>query len=117
MSLDTLRKKIDRIDDQLLGLLSERLEIALRTRKLKPAVRDLKREKAVISRLTARAAGSGVLSEGFVEKAFGGIIEESRRVQEQSLELIGFQGEHGAFGEAAARRFRPRPRHHPLCAI
>ncbi len=107
MSLDKLRKKIDRIDDQLLNLLNDRLELALRTRKLKPAVRDLERERGIISRLEARAAGSSILAGEFVAGLFGGIIEESRRVQEKPLELIGFQGEHGAFGEAAAHRFNP----------
>jgi prephenate dehydratase/chorismate mutase len=107
MSLDKLRKKIDGIDDELLNLLNERLELALRTRKLKPAVRDPERERDVVSRLQARAAGSSSLSGEFIEKLFGAIIEESRRVQEKPLELIGFQGEHGAFGEAAARRFNP----------
>ena len=107
MSLEKIRKKIDAIDGELLTLLNERMELALRTRKLKPAVRDMSREKEVMARLKARAAGSSVLAEGFLDRVFGGIMEESRRVQEQPLELIGFQGEHGAFGEAAAHRFRP----------
>jgi len=107
VSLDKIRKKIDAIDGELLSLLNERLELALRTRKLKPTVRDTARENEVMSRLKGRAAGSGVLADPFIDQVFGGIIEESRRLQEQPLELIGFQGEHGAFGEAAARRFRP----------
>ncbi len=107
MSLKTIRKKIDGIDIELLNLLNDRLELALRTRKLKPAVRDTERENEVMARLKARTAGSSILSDEFVEKLIGGIIEESRRVQEKPLDLIGFQGEHGAFGEAAARRFRP----------
>lgn len=107
MSLEKIRKKIDRIDGEILSLLNERLELALRTRKLKPAVRDPEREKQVIARLQKRAAESAVLSGELVERLFGGIFDESRRLQEKPLELIGFQGEHGAFGEAAARRFRP----------
>jgi prephenate dehydratase/chorismate mutase/prephenate dehydratase len=107
MSLKTIRKRIDGIDNELLNLLNDRLELALRTRKLKPAVRDTEREDEVMARLKARTAGSSILSDEFVEKLIGGIIEESRRVQEKPLDLIGFQGEHGAFGEAAARRFRP----------
>jgi len=107
MSLDKLRKKIDTIDDEILNLLNERLELALRTRKLKPAVHDLERERGIVARLKARAAGWSILSGEFMERLFDGIFEESRRVQEEPLELIGFQGEHGAFGEAAARRFNP----------
>jgi chorismate mutase / prephenate dehydratase len=107
MSLDKLRNKIDGIDDQILSLLSERLELALRTKKLKPAVRDPERERSVLARLASRTNGSEVLSGEFIEKLYGAILEESRRVQEKPLKLIGFQGEHGAFGEAAARRFNP----------
>jgi len=107
MSLGKIRSKIDRIDFEILNLLSERLELALRTRKLKPDVRDTEREKKIFSRLKSRAAGSSVLRGDFVEKLWSRIIEESRRIQGRPLELIGFQGEHGAFGEAAARCFNP----------
>ncbi len=81
MSLAKLRERIDRIDTEILTLLNERLELARRTRKLKPAVRDVRREREVISRLKARASASGGLSGEFIEGLFRRIIEESRRVQ------------------------------------
>jgi prephenate dehydratase/chorismate mutase len=107
MSLRKIRKKIDGIDFEILNLLNERMELALRTKKLKPAVRDREREKKIFSRLKTYAEGSSVVSGEFIEKLYGGIIEESRRIQGEPLKLIGFQGEHGAFGEAAARHFNP----------
>ncbi|MBP1766002.1 MAG: prephenate dehydratase [Candidatus Aminicenantes bacterium] len=107
MSLGKIRAKIDRIDFEILDRLNERLELVLRTRKLKPDVRDTEREKDIFSRLKSRAAGSSVLRGDFVETLWSRIIQESRRLQARPLKLIGFQGEHGAFGEAAARCFNP----------
>jgi len=70
MSLDKIRKKIDAIDSELLSLLNERLELALRTRNLKPAVRDAARENEIMVRLKTRAAGSSVLADAFLDRVF-----------------------------------------------
>ncbi len=107
MSLQKIREKIDRIDVEILNLVGERMELALRSKKIKQAVLDRDREDRILSRLKSRAEWSGLLSSEFVEKLWNGILEESRRLQRCPLELIGFQGEHGALGEAAARRFNP----------
>jgi len=107
MSLGKIRKKINAIDLEILSLLNERMELALRTKRLKPAVRDQARESEILSRLENYAATTRLISGAFVEGLFSRILEESRRIQGKSLELIGFQGEHGAFGEAAARQFNP----------
>jgi chorismate mutase len=81
MSLRKIRERIDRIDSELLNLLGERMELALRTKNLKPEVRDRKREEKILSGLKSRAGWSSLLSAEFVEKLWGGIIEESRRLQ------------------------------------
>jgi len=106
MSLERIRKKIDRIDFEILNLLNERMELGLQTKKLKTVVRDPEREREVISKLRS-AAGLSLVSRECIEKLYRGIIAESRRIQSRGPELIGFQGEHGAFGEGAARRFNP----------
>ena len=48
MNLDELRVKLDRIDCEVLKLLNMRMEMVLRTRKLKPAAADPKREEHVL---------------------------------------------------------------------
>ena len=45
MDLKKVRQRIDRIDYEIVKLLNERIELGLRTRKLKPAVEDKEREK------------------------------------------------------------------------
>lgn len=111
MKLEDIRHKVDRIDHQLLVLLHERMGLALRARRFKDEVLDAQREKAVLER-------AGRLKLDLVEASFGKqllrtIIEESKRLQREPRELIAFQGEHGAYGELAARRLAPGAAHAP----
>lgn len=111
MTLHDIRRKVDKIDRQLLVLLHERMGLALRARRFKDEVLDTEREEAVLER-------AGRLNLDLVEKSFGNqllrtIIEESKRLQGEARELIAFQGEHGAYGELAARRLAPQAAHAP----
>lgn len=103
MSLDKVRRRIDVIDSKLVRLLNERMEWALRTRKLKGEVEDSGRERDVME--TVRRHSQGVISPEFSEKIFGEIIGESKRMQGLDLKLAGFQGEHGAYSEIAAKKY------------
>lgn len=108
MDLRTIRGRIDAIDREMLSLLAERMELALRTAKLKTTIRDPAREAWVLDQAARYSRIQGHLVEGdFVLSLFGEIIRESRRIQEKRRPLIGFQGEHGAFGELVARRHDP----------
>ena len=62
--LAELRAQIDDTDRKLLRLLDQRIEYALQTARLKPAVTDSGREDDVLNRV--RAAACGLLSEDFV---------------------------------------------------
>jgi len=104
MSLENIRKKIDALDHDILKLLNERAELGLRTKKLKPAIHDDKREAEILDQAKAIARAYNLLDPDFVEKAFRTIVEETRRIQGSPRTLIGFQGDHGAFGEEAVRR-------------
>ena len=57
MELGDIRAKIDRIDCQLIKLLDERMELALRTRNLKSQVLDEEREKKVIENVNRLRPG------------------------------------------------------------
>lgn len=111
MTLHDIRRKVDKIDRQLLVLLHERMGLALRARRFKDEVVDAEREEAVLER-------AGRLNLDLVEASFGQqllrtIIEESKRLQGEARELIAFQGEHGAYGELAARKLAPEAAHAP----
>jgi prephenate dehydratase/chorismate mutase/prephenate dehydratase len=103
MDLKGIRKNIDQIDRELVGLLNRRMEYVLRTKKLKECVTETNREAEVLRGV--RHNPFELLSGEFSEKLYQEIIGESKRLQEKSLRLIGFQGEHGAYSEVAVREF------------
>jgi prephenate dehydratase/chorismate mutase len=103
MELADLRKKIDGIDSEILKLLGKRMEFALRTRKMKSGVDDPAREKEVLDAAAKRS--KGLVRPEFSQKVLRDIIEESKSLQRKNPKLAGFQGEHGAYSEVAAREF------------
>ena len=80
MSLETIRRQIDDIDDAILALLIRRMELALETRSLKQNTEDKTRETEIINRIRAIAAGS--LDPDFCEQVYRLIISESKRLQQ-----------------------------------
>jgi len=101
MTLKDLRDDIDRIDARLLSLLDERMEKALLARALKPDITDPAREKAVLERV-ARSSRC-LASPDFTGELWKRIIAEASAIQARKPKTVGFQGEHGANSEVAAR--------------
>jgi prephenate dehydratase/chorismate mutase len=101
--LAELRAQIDDTDRRLLRLLDQRIEYALQTARLKPAVTDDGREDEVLGRV--RAAAYGLLSEAFVGGLYRSIIDEGKRLQARRPRFGAFQGEHGAWSEMALDRW------------
>ena len=101
MTLEKLRSDIDRIDARILALLDERMGKALLTRRLKTGTLDSGREAQVLAGIAGR---SRCLAGGeFTTGLYKTIMAESRALQDRNMRLVGFQGVHGAFSEAAAR--------------
>jgi prephenate dehydratase/chorismate mutase len=106
MDLEQTRKRIDSLDREIVKLLNERMEVAIGTRNLKGGeVSDTAREEFVLSEV--RKHSKHLIRPEFSEKLYQEIISESKRLQEKRLPLIGFQGEHGAYSEAAAKKYNP----------
>ena len=105
MEIGEIRKRIDRIDQEIIRGLDQRMELALRLKRLKHSIREPERESKVFENV--RACSRGTMRPEFSENLYRAIIDESRRIQQQDLKLIGFQGEHGAYSEAACRSFEP----------
>lgn len=101
MSLVEIRKKIDFIDSKILKLLNDRMELVLMAKKFKAQIEDQQREKEVFGRV--RKNLTGLINADFIEKIYAEIIKESKALQRQDYKLIAFQGEHGAYGDVAAR--------------
>ncbi|MGB5985797.1 MAG: prephenate dehydratase [Desulfobacterales bacterium] len=105
MKLDEIRGKIDKIDRELLVLLQERMGLALRSKKYKPAVADPKREQDLLAR--AEGLNLDLVERTFTRQILETIITESKRLQAEDRQLVAFQGEHGAYGEVASRKLVP----------
>lgn len=105
MDLKEIRRNIDAIDYEIMKLLNRRMEHALRVKRLKDAVIDPEREQEVLEQV--RSCATNVIEPDFAEQLYRVIIEESRRIQGKELLLIGFQGEHGAYSEVAAKAYQP----------
>ncbi|MBI5361168.1 MAG: prephenate dehydratase [Planctomycetes bacterium] len=105
MELQKMRKKIDLIDYEMLKLLNQRMEYVLRLKKLKSSVTDTDRELEVFQHI--RRFSQHLIKPEFSEKIFREIIKESKRLQEQDIKVVGFQGEHGAYSEVAALSYEP----------
>ena len=84
MDIDELRGRVDEIDERLVGLLSERAKVVCEIKRYKDEngldVLDENREKRIFDGVRDLAREHG-LDEDFVEKIFGDIIAESKRVQ------------------------------------
>jgi len=103
MNLEKIRKNIDLLDSGILKLLKDRMEQVLLTKKFKSQIEDSQRETEVLERI--RKNSSGLINADFVEKIYTEIIKESKHLQQNDWELIAFQGEHGAYGEVASRKW------------
>ena len=105
MTLDEIRKKINTIDFELLKLLNTRMEYALRTTTLKRGITDSKREDQVLDYIHTHS--QGLIKPEFCRNLFQQIIGESKRLQGDHLNLMGFLGEHGSFSEVASLSYHP----------
>jgi prephenate dehydratase/chorismate mutase/prephenate dehydratase len=75
----------------------------LLTKKFKSQIEDRQRENEVLNRI--RQNSSGLINADFIEKIYIEIIKECKNLQQNNWELIAFQGEHGAYGEVASRKW------------
>ncbi len=111
MKLNDIRRNIDKIDREMLVLIQERMGLALRSKKFKDSVSDPSREATMMARI--ERLNLDLVERPFTQRLLKTIIEESKRLQEEDRLLVGFQGEHGAYGEIAARQLTPGSAHIP----
>ena len=85
MDINSIRENIDKIDQQILKLLDDRMQQAVMIRKFKEKTEDKAREQEVLKKVSAIASSNHpLLTPAFVEKLYKIIIEESKRLQDNS---------------------------------
>jgi chorismate mutase/prephenate dehydratase len=115
-----IREKINRIDEQILKLLSERRELSIEIVKLKnegkASIRDKEREKELLTRLTEAGRKFG-LNSHYVTKIFYEIINDSVRLQNrfvidkankilsEDTITVAIQGIEGSYSYLASKQF------------
>lgn len=106
-TLESLRREIDRIDNNLLQMLQKRLEVARLVVKFKREsqvdINVPSREAEILNSLMGRERS--LLSSQVIEDIYKIIFTESKRLQREAQPLVAFEGEHGAFSEMAARNW------------
>ncbi len=103
MNLNEIRNNIDQIDAKILKLLNDRMEQALLSKKFKTAIEDPEREKQLLEKV--RKSPNALLDGDLTESLYQNIISWSKKLQAKDHLVIGFQGEHGAYSEEAAREW------------
>ena len=102
MTLDDLRKKIDSLDDQLLEILTQRMEVVKQVGEFKRQHRAIvyrpEREKAIVDRLHEQS--KGLLSRSAIEAIFLEIFAVSRNIE--LPERVAYLGPEGSFTHQAA---------------
>jgi chorismate mutase len=88
-SLEALREEINRIDEDIIGLLSRRMEVVKKIAALKKdkgiQVEDRDREKTLFLKLEREARRNNI-NEKFVSEVFGVIVSHSKLIQSKILE-------------------------------
>lgn len=102
-NLKEIRGQIDRIDQELVVLMRQRMEYALQTERYKTDALDQAREESVFRNVTARS--SPLVDESFLSGLYELILRQSRDLQQKQLKLVGFLGEHGSWSELAVQAF------------
>jgi prephenate dehydratase/chorismate mutase len=105
ININDIRKEISRIDFELLKLLNTRMELCVKTKKFKLGISDESREKEVLTGVSRLSPY--LLEPEFSQNLFRLIIDESKKLQQKYQTLVGFQGEHGSYGEMVARHHFP----------
>jgi prephenate dehydratase/chorismate mutase len=103
MKLNEVRQNIDLIDSKILNLLNDRMEQGLLAKRFKEKIEDPAREQEVMKRVVSNP--NALIESEFSENIYKQIIAFSKKLQSQPLSLTGFQGEHGAYSEAAVRHY------------
>ncbi len=104
MSLDDIKKKLDKIDFQILKLLNTRMELDLKSTKIGELLEDAQLTADVLEKIKTQSGA--LIAPQFCEKLFKDIISESKKLQDKDFRLIAFQGEHGAYSEVASRMWQ-----------
>lgn len=106
MESEEIRKRLNRLDFELIELLNERMELDLRLGKIQD--KNLDGECSCDNSRRLRVpVHERLINREFANHFFDGLDQQSRQLQAQNRKLTGFMGVHGANGDVAVRAYDP----------
>ncbi len=87
--LNIIRRKIDMIDWEIIQLLNQRMEISVRSRKLKRHIYDPDREQEILENV--KKYSYSLIGPEFSEGIYKQIMEESKNIQKKASHLSVFR--------------------------
>ncbi len=102
--LNDIRTEIDKIDDQILALLNERLGYSLAVKKTKQGSSAIRpeREQQIVKRLVTK--NTGPLTEEAIGSIFASVINQFRNIQLAGKLKVGYLGPKGTYSQEAVER-------------
>lgn len=86
MTLEEIRKQINKIDRQILEKLNQRMYLSLQARRFKSRIKDSKRETQVLEQIRQETKDYHLVGKKFAKKIFKKIIQESCKIQKMKRE-------------------------------
>ncbi len=105
MNPEEIQKRIEKNDRELLVLLQERIGLALREKRFREGLDDLRRKNDLPTR--APCLNHNLIQDNITHRLLGTIADAIEQWKEEDQPLTAFQGEHGAYSEVAARKLVP----------
>lgn len=103
MQIKDIRKRIKRLDYEMIKILNQRMELALRSTRLQENGFSEAEEQEFLAHF--EHMHEGLIGKEFGRNLFKDIMLETRRVKDHDYKLAAFQGEHGANSEAALKAY------------
>jgi chorismate mutase len=114
MDLQEIRKRIKRLDYDVVKRLNQRMELALRSTRLRDNPVD---EEEKDFRENIRHFADGLVDNEFLDILFEKILSRNRQSQRLNHTFIGFQGENSNFTRFVILSQKPNESHGNKCSI
>jgi prephenate dehydratase/chorismate mutase len=108
--VEETRKRMDELDRELIQMLETRVELSSVLAELE-TIDETNEVEQVATNAKERCAG--LITVDFVRDIYRRVFSETFRLRGANILKVGFQGEHGAYGEVASRMLVPNASYIP----
>lgn len=102
MEPEEMRKQMEKSNSELVEILNRRMELSMRMKAMTEDVGDP--EAGLIDQIDEKDLGK--VRKTYADNILKCVVKETKSLHNKKFDLIGFHGEHGAFSEVAALKFK-----------